>query len=66
MLSVHVGIASMRQFQRVPTTYDTEKRRETILKSTLIKYNAHYLCLFTTCQAADRYYNTIYVANCVY
>ena len=27
MLSVLVGIASLRQFQRVPTTYDTEKRK---------------------------------------
>ena len=29
MLSVHVEIASMKQFQRVPTTSDTQKRRET-------------------------------------
>ena len=35
MLSVHVGIASY-----VPTTYDTGKRWETILKLTLIKYHA--------------------------
>ena len=41
MFSVHVGIAPMRQFQRVPTTYNTVKRRETILKLTLIKYHAH-------------------------
>ena len=33
----------MRQFQRVPTTFDTEKRRETVLKLTLIKYYANYL-----------------------
>ena len=25
MLTVHVGIASMRQFQYVPTTFDAEK-----------------------------------------
>ena len=54
MLSAHVGIASMRRFQHVPIAYDTEKRRETILKFTIIKYHAHYLCLFTTCQATDQ------------
>ena len=55
MLLVHVGIAStsMRQFQGVPTTYDTEKK-EIILKLTLIKYHAHCLCIFTTCQAMDQ------------
>ena len=41
MLAVHVEIAPMRQFQRAPTTYDTEKIRETILKLMLIKYHAH-------------------------
>ena len=28
MLSVHVEIVSMRQFQCLPTTYDAEKRGE--------------------------------------
>ena len=54
MLSVHVGIASMRQFLCIPTTYDTQKRRETIFRLTLIKHYAYYLCLFTTCQPADQ------------
>ena len=48
MLSAHVGISS------VTTTYDTEKRMKTILKLTQIKYHAHYLCHFTTCQTADQ------------
>ena len=38
MLKVHIGIASMRQFQCVPTTYVTE-----ILKYTLNKYQIHWL-----------------------
>ena len=39
----------MMQFLRVPAKYDTLKRRETIMKLTLIKYHANYLCLLTTC-----------------
>ena len=35
---IHVGIASMRQFQRVPTAYITEKIWKGILKLTLIKF----------------------------
>ena len=58
----------MRQFQCVLTTYDSEKRRKTILKSiTLIKYHAHYLCLFAKCQAVDQCKITChYMANEVY
>ena len=32
MMLLHVGIASMRQFQHVPTRYITEKIRKDILK----------------------------------
>ena len=45
MLYVHIGIASMRQFQCVPTTYVTEIK-ETILKYTLNKYHVNWLSSF--------------------
>ena len=40
ILKVHIGIAIMRQFQCVPTTYVTENK-ETYLKYTLIKNHFH-------------------------
>ena len=40
MLKVHIGIASMRQFQCVPTTNVTEIN-ETYLKYTFIKNHVH-------------------------
>ena len=40
MLLVHIGIASMRQFQLVPTTYVTE------IKYTLNKHHVYWLSYF--------------------
>ena len=42
MSNIHIGIASMKQFQCVPTTYVIENR-ETILKFTLTKYHGNCL-----------------------
>ena len=42
---MHIGIASVRQFQCVPTTYVTEIK-ETYLRYTLNKYHAHWLSSF--------------------
>ena len=44
MLYVHIGIASMRQFQCIPATYITEIK--SILKYTLNKYHVHLLSSF--------------------
>ena len=41
MLLVHIGIASLRQLQCVPTTYMLLKLRKPILKYTFIKKHVH-------------------------
>ena len=51
---LHVGIASMRQFQHVTTAYITEQISKGILKLTLVKYNPDCICSFPTCQAANQ------------
>ena len=53
MILLHIGIASLRQLQHVPTACITEKIN-VFLKLTLIKYHAHCICLSTTCQAASQ------------
>ena len=64
MLYVHIGIASMRQFQCVQTTFVIEYK-ENYLKFTLIKNHVHCVCLFQTSQAANQYQNIChYMANC--
>ena len=48
MLSVHIGIASMRQFQCVPATYVTEIKKP-ILKYALNRHHVHWLS--SNCQS---------------
>ena len=55
MLKVHIGIASMRQFQYVPTTYITEIK-ETCLGNLYTKQVSCPLTfLFQTSQTANQY-----------
>ena len=66
MLKVHIGIASMRQFQCVPTTYVNE-----IKKTYSEIYTKQVSCplafLFFTSQAANQYWNTCHdMAKCLY
>ena len=46
MLSVHIVIASMRQFQCVPTRYVTEIKETYFEINTLNKYHVHWLSSF--------------------
>ena len=54
MLYVHIGIASMRQFQYVPTTYVT-KIMETYFEITFIKNHLYRLILFKISRSANQY-----------
>ena len=46
MLQVQIGIASMMQFQCVPTKYVLKLNKHFFLKYTLNKYHVHWLSSF--------------------
>ena len=54
MLYVHIGIASMRQFQCVPTTYATEIK-ETYLEIHVYTKQVSCTLAFLSCQSVLKY-----------
>ena len=67
MLYVHNGIASMRQFQCVPTKYVTENKEENYLEIYIFQVSCPLSLPLFNIPTANQYQNSCHsIANCLY